>query len=88
MLTNNYYFIFNNFFLFSIENPIDPPKPEGDPFDIEVLPKRDFKLEIEGGVVKVKNSDGTPHSKFVYPELKMFIDDYHLLVNLISNGPL
>jgi len=70
------------------ENPIDPPKPEGDPFDIEVLPKLDFKLEIEGGVVKVKNSDGTPHSKFVYPELKMFIDDYHLLVNLISNGPL
>ena len=40
------------------------------------------------GVVHVFKSDGSPFSDFVYPELKMFVDDYHLLVNLIGNGPL
>lgn len=70
------------------ENPIDPPQPTGDPFDIEILPKIDCKLVMEGGVVHVQNIDGTRYSNFVYPGLEMFLDDYHLLVNLISNGPL
>ena len=71
-----------------IENPIDPPQPTGDPFDIEVQVSLNCKLEMQGGVVHVLNDDGSPYSNFVYPELEMFLDDYHLLVNLISHGPL
>jgi len=43
---------------------------------------------MKNGVVHVENLDGSSYSNFVYPELEMFLDDYHLLVNLISNGPL
>jgi len=80
----------NNYFNgCSIENPIDPPQPEGDPFDVEVLPNlEDCKLVMKHGVVRVQNLDGSSYANFVYPDTKMFIDDYHLLVNFISNGPL
>ena len=43
---------------------------------------------MKNGVVRVFNQDDTPFSDFIYPDLKMFVDDYHLMVNLISNGPL
>ena len=59
-----------------------------DPFDIEVQPSLNCKFKLIDGVVHVFNSDDTPFSDFVYPELKMFVDDYHLMVNMISNGPL
>ena len=78
-----------SFSFLSKENPIDPPQPTGDPFDILFQPKlENCKLSMNDGVVHVQNSDGSPYSNFVYPELEMFLDDYHLLVNLISNGPL
>lgn len=70
------------------ENPIDPPKTEGDPFDVEILPSLGCKMVFKSGVVHLQNSDGSNYSNFVYPDLKMFIDDYHLIVNFISNGPL
>jgi AMP deaminase len=61
----------------------------GDPFDIEVLPRLDLKFKMVNGVIRSFNADGdTPFSDFVYTDLKVFVDDYHLLVNLISNGPL
>jgi hypothetical protein len=43
------------------------------------------------GVMRVFNEDihgETPYSDFVYADLKCFVDDYHLMTNLISNGPL
>jgi hypothetical protein len=40
------------------------------------------------GVFNVYNEDDTHYNDFIYPELKMFVDDFHLLVKLISNGPL
>jgi hypothetical protein len=43
---------------------------------------------MKDGVIRVLNEDETPFSDFVYTDLKMFIDDYHLMVNLISDGPL
>jgi AMP deaminase len=43
---------------------------------------------MKDGVIRVLNQDETPFSDFVYTDLKMFIDDYHLMVNLISDGPL
>lgn len=70
------------------DHPIHPPAPEGDPFDIEIVPNLNCKLTFKNGVVHVFKEDGSPFSNFVYPELKMFVDDYHLLVNLIGNGPL
>jgi AMP deaminase len=61
----------------------------GDPFDIEVLPKLDVTFKMVNGVIRSFQSDNvTPYSDFVHSDLKVFVDDYHLLVNLISNGPL
>ena len=77
------------FILFSgQDHPIHPPAHEGDPFDIEMLPSLGCKLKLVNGVVHVYDSNDKPYSDFIYPELKMFVDDYHLMVNLISNGPL
>ena len=70
------------------DHPIHPPATEGDPFDIEFLPNLGCKLEMKQGVFHIYDSQARPYSDFVYPNLKMFVDDYHLMVNLISNGPL
>ena len=70
------------------DHPINPPAHEGDPFDIEVVPSLNCKLVMKDGVIRVLHQDDTPFSDFVYTDLKMFIDDYHLMVNLISDGPL
>ena len=81
--------IINKSLLFQLlDHPIHPPATEGDPFDIEILPSLNCKLAMKNGVVRVFNQDDTPFSDFIYPDLKMFVDDYHLMVNLISNGPL
>lgn len=62
---------------------------EGDPFDIEILPKLGCTFKMIDGVVHVFEEDGeTPYSDFVYSDLKVFIEDYHLLVSLIGDGPL
>ena len=83
-------FIFTNRYLFCyfLEYPIDPPTQDRDPFDVEILPSLNCKFKLVDGVFRVFNNDDTPFSDFVYPELKMFLDDYHLMVNMISNGPL
>ncbi len=74
-----------NIIYFTIkEHPIHPPQQEGDPFDIEVLPNINCKLKFIDGVVRIFDHN----NNYVYPDLKMFVDDYHLMVNLISNGPL
>ncbi len=73
---------------FSLDHPIHPPVYEGDPFDIEVLPSLNCKIRFESGIVHVYTSDEKPFSDYVYPNLKMFLDDYHLMLNMISNGPL
>ncbi len=70
------------------DHPIHPPVTEGDPFDIEIVPNLNCKLTLKDGVMRVLTENGEPFSDFVYPDLKMFVDDYHLMVNLISNGPL
>ena len=71
------------------DHPIHPPVTEGDPFDIEFLPKMDCTFKMVQGVMRIYHADElTPFSDFVYPDLKVFVDDYHLMVNLISNGPL
>ncbi len=74
-------------FLF-LDHPIHPPQQEGDPFDIEILPNANCKLALKDGIVRILDQNDNPYSDFVYPDLKMFVDDYHLMVNLISNGPL
>jgi hypothetical protein len=79
------YFFFQKL---KIDHPIHPPATEGDPFDIEIVPNLNCKMIFKNGVINVFKSDDSPFSNFVYPELKMFVDDYHLLVNLIGNGPL
>lgn len=45
-------------------------------------------MKFINGVVHIYNNDGSPFSDFIYPDAKMFIDDYLLMVNLISNPPL
>jgi len=61
---------------------------EGDPFDIEILPSLNLKMRLESGIVHIYTHQEKPFSDYVYPNLKMFLDDYHLMLNLISNGPL
>ncbi|CAF0741436.1 unnamed protein product [Brachionus calyciflorus] len=70
------------------DHPIHPPETEGDPFDIEFQPSLKCRLKMIGGIIQIFNEDGLPYSDFVYPDIKMFIDDYHLMVSFISNGPL
>jgi hypothetical protein len=74
--------------ILNLDHPIHPPVYEGDPFDVEVQPSLNCRFEFRHGVVHIFDKNDKPFSDFVYPELKMFVDDYHLMVNLISNGPL
>lgn len=75
-------------FIENLDHPIHPPATEGDPFDIEIEPNFGCKFKFVNGVINVFNNDETQFEDFVYPDLKMFLDDYHLLLNLISIGPL
>ncbi len=59
-----------------------------DPFDIEFMPSINCKLALKDGIVRIFCQNDKPYGDFVYTDLKMFVDDYHLMVNLISNGPL
>jgi hypothetical protein len=52
------------------------------------MPSLNCKLALKDGIVRVLDQDEKPYSDFVYPDLKMFVDDYHLMVNMIGNGPL
>jgi hypothetical protein len=79
---------FSSILLKNVDHPIHPPVYEGDPFDIEILPSLKCKLKFEAGVVHVYTDEDKPFSDYVYPNLKVFLDDYHLMVNLIGNGPL
>lgn len=45
-------------------------------------------MKMIGGVIQIFNEDGSKFSDFVYPDINMFIDDYRLMANFISNGPL
>jgi hypothetical protein len=62
----------------------------GDPFDIDFLPSLNCVLENKNGVIHVLTADDQADlfPDIAYPDLKMFIDDYLLLVNLIGNGAL
>ncbi len=62
----------------------------GDPFDIEFLPSFDCVLENRNGVIHVltANNKSDVFPEIAYPDLKMFVDDYLLMVNLIGNGAL
>lgn len=91
-IEENYKIKFINwfFFLHIKDHPIHPPAQQGDPFDIEILPNLKCTFKNENGVIHIYD-EGFKKPQFndiLYPELKMFIDDYLLMVNLISNGPL
>ncbi len=59
-----------------------------DPFMVELLQSLNCKFLLKDGVIRIFDQNDKPFSDFIYCDLKLFLDDYHLIVNLISNGPL
>ena len=61
---------------------------QDDPFKIEILPNMNCNLALKDGVVRIYDKNNKPFGDYIYSDLHLFLDDYHLMVNLISNGPL
>ena len=56
----------------------------------EMCPNLNYKFNNQNGVIHVyaENSNDTHFEWISYPDLSTFIEEYRILVTLISHGPL